>query len=239
PTQRGQLWRSDDLGDNWQLVSYDRQLQGRAAYYTRCAASPDNENEIYFMSAAFSRSLDGGRTLTNTPTAPGGDNHDLWIDPNNSDRLAVANDGGFSISVNRGRTWNRVQLPIAQLYHVTVDNQIPYFVYGNKQDGSSYRGPSNSLSGGRGGGGEGETPAEETAGRGPPGGPLSGGAWRPVTGGESGFATPDPVDPNIIWSTASGSGSVGGIVTLFDERNHQARHVEIWPEQTNGSPAAD
>jgi photosystem II stability/assembly factor-like uncharacterized protein len=239
PTQRGQLWRSDDLGDNWQLVSYDRQLQGRAAYYTRCAVSPDNENEIYFMSAAFSRSLDGGRTITNTLSAPGGDNHDLWIDPTNGDRLAVANDGGFSISVNRGRTWNRVQLPIAQLYHVTVDNQIPYFVYGNKQDGSSYRGPSNSLSGGRGGGGEGETPAEETAGRGTPGGQINRGAWHPVTGGESGFATPDPVDPNIIWSTASGSGSVGGIVTLFDERNHQARHVEIWPEQTSGSPAAD
>src|SRR5438874_6472576 len=65
------------------------------------------------MTAAFSRSLDGGRTLTNTASAPGGDNHDLWIDPTNGDRLAVANDGGFSISVNRGRTWNRVQLPIA------------------------------------------------------------------------------------------------------------------------------
>src|SRR5262249_43681422 len=150
--------------------------------------------------------------------------HDLWIDPTNGDRLAVANDGGFSISTNRGRTWNRVQLPIAQMYHVTVDNQIPYFVYGNKQDGSSYRGPSNSLSGGRGGGGgEAEPPSEETVARGIAAGQITRGAWHPVTGGESGFATPDPVDPNIIWSTASGSGSVGGIVTLYDERNHQAR----------------
>src|SRR5207253_6826339 len=112
-------------------------------------------------------------------------------------------------------------------------------VYGNKQDGSSYRGPSNSLSGGRGGGGEAETPAEETVGRGTPGGQIARGAWHPVTGGESGFATPDPVDPNIIWSSASGSGSVGGIVTVFDERNHQARNVEVWPEQTSGSPAAE
>jgi photosystem II stability/assembly factor-like uncharacterized protein len=244
PTQRGQLWKSDDSGDRWELISYDRQLQGRAAYYTRCAVSPDNENEIYFLTAAFSKSLDGGHTLTNMAAVPGGDNHDMWIDPGNGDRMIVANDGGVGITVNRGRTWNRVQLPIAQLYHVTVDNQIPYFVYGNKQDGSSYRGPSNSLSGGGFGGGGGgggglEVGAEETPGRIVPGGPISRSVWHPVTGGESGFATPDPVDNNIIWSTASGSGSVGGIVTVFDERNRQARNVEIWPELTSGATAAE
>ncbi|HXB68135.1 MAG TPA: hypothetical protein VNY05_07820 [Candidatus Acidoferrales bacterium] len=242
PTEKGQLWKSDDAGERWELMSIDRQLQGRAAYYTRCAVSPDNENEVYFMSAAFSRSLDGGRTLTNTPTLPGGDNHDLWIDPTNGDRLVVANDSGVSISVNRGRTWNRIQLPIAQMYHVTVDNQIPYFVYGNKQDGSSYRGPSNSLGGGggRGGGGGEETvnPLTGEAGGGR-GATIPRGAWHQVTGGESGFATPDPVDSNIIWSSASGSGSVGGIVTVFDERNHQARNVEVWPEQTSGATAAE
>jgi len=241
PTDRGQLWKSDDGGDHWELMSYDRNLTGRAAYYTRCAVSPDNESEIYFMTSAFSRSLDGGRTLTNTPALPGGDNHDLWIDPTNGDRMAVANDSGFSISVNRGRTWNRVQLPIAQMYHVTVDNQVPYFVYGNKQDGNSYRGPSNSLSGGRGGGGEEGAPGEG-GGRGAiaaPFGPISRSVWHPVAGGESGFATPDPVDPDIIWSSASGSGSVGGIVTVFDERNHQARNVEVWPEQTSGATAAE
>ena len=179
------------------------------------------------------------------PALPGGDNHDMWIDPTNGDRIAVANDSGFSISVNRGRTWNRVQLPIAQMYHVTVDNQIPYFVYGNKQDGTLVsrsqqqpgrrcdvrlrrrrRGPPSSRRGDGGGGGR-------------PGRPISRSVWHQVTGGESGFATPDPVDPNIIWSSASGSGSVGGIVTVFDERNHQARNVEVWPEQTSGSPAAE
>ena len=223
PTENGQLWSSDDAGENWRIASIDRQLRGRTAYYTRVTAEPDNENELYFLSAAFSHSLDGGRTLTDLPALPGGDNHDIWIDPTNGDRMAVANDSGFSISVNRGKTWNRVQLPIAQLYHVTLDTQIPYFVYGNKQDGSSYRGPGNSLAGsGRGGG----VP------------PIPRSAWHEVTGGESGFATPDPVDPNIIWSTASGSGSVGGIVTVFDERNRQARNVEIWPEQASGSTAA-
>jgi hypothetical protein len=224
PTESGQLWSSDDAGENWRLVTKDRQLRGRTAYYTRVSAEPDNENELYFLSAAFSHSLDGGTSLTELPALPGGDNHDIWIDPTNGDRMAVANDSGFSISVNRGKTWNRVQLPIAQLYHVTLDNQIPYNVYGNKQDGSSYRGPSNSLAGpGR-------------AGVAPP---IPRSAWHEVTGGESGFATPDPVDPNITWSTASGSGSVGGIVTVFDERNRQARNVEIWPEQASGSTAAE
>ena len=242
PTERGQLWKSDDGGDHWELMSYDRQLQGRAAYYTRCAASPDNENEVYFLTSAFSRSLDGGRTLTNMPSVPGGDNHDIWIDPTNGDRMIVANDGGVGITQNRGRTWLRVQLPIAQLYHVTVDHQIPYFVYGNKQDGSSYRGPSNSLSaGGFGGGGGGVN--REAGEKGPtpptPGGPIGRGSWHQVTGGESGFATPDPVDSNIIWSTASGSGSVGGIVSVFDERNRQGHNVEIWPELTSGATAAE
>src|SRR2546429_9865526 len=79
------------------------------------------------------------------PSSPGGDNHEMWIDPTNGDRMAVVNDGGVSISVNRGHSWDHIQLPIAQIYLVTLDDQIPYFVYGNKQDGPSYRGPSNSL----------------------------------------------------------------------------------------------
>ena len=145
PTQRGQLWVSDDAGTNWQVVSYDRQLRGRTHYYTREEISPDNENEAYFFSAAFSRTLDGGKTLTPMPASPGGDNHEMWIDPTNGNRMAVVNDGGVSISINHGRTWDHIQLPIAQIYHVTVDDQIPYNVYGNKQDGGSYRGPSNSL----------------------------------------------------------------------------------------------
>src|SRR5262249_56231782 len=150
--------------------------------------SPENENETYFLTASFSTSLDGGETLRPTSgfgSSPGGDNHDMWIDPTNANRMAVANDGGVSISVTRGRTWDRIQLPIAQIYHVTVDNQVPYNVYGNKQDGPSYRGPSNSRTGGGGFGG---------------GIPRS--AWQSVAGGESGWSTPDPVDRIIIWARA-------------------------------------
>jgi len=222
PTQSGQLWRSEDGGENWQLINSDRQIRGRTHYYTREEISPDNENEAYFFTSAFSRTLDGGHTLTNMPSSPGGDNHEMWIDPTNGERMAVVNDAGVSISVNRGRSWDHIQLPIAQIYHVTLDDQIPYFVYGNKQDGPSYRGPSNSLQFGGFGGSQ-----------------ISRSVWHPVAGSESGFATPDPVDNNIIWSTGTGSGSVGGSVARFDERNHQAREVEVWPEDVSGDSAAE
>jgi photosystem II stability/assembly factor-like uncharacterized protein len=234
-TDRGKLWRSDDGGDNWRLVSYDRNLGGRTHYYFRMAVAPDNENETYYLTASFTVSLDGGETskVAPFPNSPGGDNHDIWIDPTNPERMAVANDAGISISVTRGRSWEHIQLPIAQIYHVTVDNQVPYYVYGNKQDGPSYRGPSNSRAGGFGGGGGGG------GGGGALGSPIPRSAWQSVAGGESGWATPDPEDSNIIWSSASGSGSVGGIVERYDLRTGQARNVEVWPEQTGGWPAAD
>jgi photosystem II stability/assembly factor-like uncharacterized protein len=229
-TDRGLLWRSDDAGENWRVVGYNRFLGGRTHYYFRMAVAPDNENETYFLTSSFSTSLDGGESLRGGPGgggaggfagSPGGDNHDMWIDPTNSDRMAVANDGGVSISVTHGRTWNRIQLPIAQIYHVTVDNRIPYYVYGNKQDGPSYRGPSRTGGGGFGAGG------------------IPRSAWQSVAGGESGWATPDLVDDNLIWSSASGSGSVGGIVERFELARGQSRNVEVWPDETGGWPAGD
>ncbi|MGQ0703991.1 MAG: VPS10 domain-containing protein [Gemmatimonadales bacterium] len=231
PTDRGKLWRSDDGGERWEIVSYDRQLGGRSAYYNELFVSPDNPEEVYFLTAAFSKSLDGGRSLANLGfgASPGGDNHEMWIDPTDGDRMAVANDNAIAISVNRGRTWNRVQLPIAQMYHVTVDDRVPYTVCGNRQDGPSACGPSNSKLGGFGGGGGG----------GGGGGPIPRSLWHGVGGGESGWATPDPADSNIIWSSASGSGSRGGIVTRWDRRTGVSRNVEVWPVSTGGWPAAD
>ncbi len=226
-TQSGSLWRSDDGGDNWELVSSDRRLRGRTHYYTRFAVEPDNENEAYFLSAEFTKTVDGGRTSIDLSgrLAPTGDNHDMWIDPANGDRFIVGHDDGLSVSVNRGKSWRQIQLPVAQMYHVATDNQIPYNVYGNRQDGPSTRGPSNSrLAGG----------AEAGT-----GGPIPRGMWHSVAGGESGWAIPDPTDDNIIWSTGTGYGSLGGTVERFDERTRQAREVEIWPEVTVGTPAAD
>ena len=218
-TETGQLWRSEDGGGNWTMISRDRNAMGRAHYYSRMVVSPNDPDEAYFLTASFAKTIDGGATINvlQRNEAPGGDHHDMWIDPTNADRMIVAHDQGLSISQNRGKTWFRQRLLNAQIYHVTVDNEIPYNVLGNKQDEPSYRGPSNGRVQGFGGDGG-----------------ISRGMWHSVGGGESGWATPDPTNSKLIWSTASGSGMVGGIVVRFEEDRRQFRNVEVWPQQSNG-----
>jgi photosystem II stability/assembly factor-like uncharacterized protein len=220
--ESGELWRTDNGGTSWRVVSHDRQLAGRTQYYNRMIVAPDNENEAYFLAANYTKTLDGGATSIDPPFSevPGFDHHDIWIDPTNPSRMAVGHDGGISISTNRGKSWHQVQLPIAQMYHVTVDNRIPYYVYGNRQDGPSARGPSNSRM------------ASFFGDAG-----IPRGLWHSIGGGESGWGTPDPDDPNIVWSTASGFGAVGGIVARYDLRTNLATNVEVWPEVTAGHSA--
>jgi len=222
PQDTGRVFRSDDGGKHWQLVSSDLQPAGRTAYYDRMGVEPDNPNEAYFLASNFTKTLDGGKTMIDVPReqVPRGDHHDIWFDPSNGDRFAVAHDGGVGITTTRGRTWHRIQLPIAQMYHVTVDNRVPYFVYGNKQDGESAMGPSQSKQ---------EFFGTDAG--------IWRGEWRSVGGGESGWATPDTVDENLVWSSASGSGSVGGIVTRYDVRTRNIHEVEVWPQSTEGTPA--
>ena len=234
-TESGELWRSDDNGKTFKLVNSNRNLGGRQAYYTRTAASTDNPNEIYFMTSDFFSSIDGGVSITqalegdgdgkekNTSqlAAPNWDHHEMWIDPFDGNRMAVAGDGGISISQNRGKSWLKTLLPIAQLYHVTTDNSIPYNLLTNRQDGPSMKGPSRSNM---------ENWWHS--------GMIQSGLWREVGGGESGFATPDPKNPDIVWSSASGSGSLGGIVTRYNEKTKQYRQLEVWPEYAAGSYAS-
>ena len=200
------LYRSDDSGKNWVRQSTNHTMAERAPYYTRIGVDVTDPNRIYFLSVRFSMSIDGGKTLVKKAPRGGGDTHDIWLDPQNPDRFMVADDGGATFTLNRGKTFKRVTLPIAQMYHVAVDDQVPYHVYGNRQDGYSYRGPSN-------------TRARS----------ISIGDWEYVGGCECGFATPDPVDHNIVWS-----GCYDGGLQVYDERNKQIRDVRIWPEAGYG-----
>ena len=211
---RGSLWRSDDGGYTWRRANTSRILNERPHYYTRRAVSSSDADEVYFPSNSMSYTLDGGETEKQVRW--GGDNHDMWIDPLNADRMAIANDGGLNITTNHGRSWNEVVLPVAQIYHVDVDSQIPYNVYGNKQDGPSYRGPSNSRLAGRRGGGS----------------SIPSTLWTNVAGCESGFAIPDPVDDHVVWG-----GCYNGGLDRYDLRTRHNRSVRVWPRTPMGSPA--
>jgi photosystem II stability/assembly factor-like uncharacterized protein len=205
------FYRSDDHGKTWRHVSTNHTMNERAPYYTRIGVDPENADKIYFISVRFSMSVDGGRTLVSDPPGAGGDNHDIWIDPTNPDFIIVGDDvGNTNVSLD-GRNFRRNRLPFAQMYHVAVDDEIPYNVYGNRQDGYSYRGPSNSRTGSI---------------------PL--GLWQDVGGCESGFAQPRPDDANIVWS-----GCYDGGLEVYDHRTRQVRNVRVWPEAGYGWPPSE
>jgi photosystem II stability/assembly factor-like uncharacterized protein len=208
--QRGSLWRSDDGGEKWKLVNHSRLLNERPHYYTRMLVMPDNANEVYFPSNMMGVTYDGGETAEQIRW--GGDNHDMWADPKDPRRMMIGSDGGVSISTTRGRQWGQTRLPIGQMYHVTTDTRIPYFVYGQMQDDGSMRGPS--VVPGAGG--------------------ISPAQWTSTAGCETGWATPDPVDPDIVWG-----GCYAGVVERFDAKTGMARTVSPWPERTMGANAGE
>jgi photosystem II stability/assembly factor-like uncharacterized protein len=207
---KGSLWRSDDGGESWRLVNHSRLLNERPHYYTRLLVMPDNPNEVYFPSNGMGVTRDGGETADQVRW--GGDNHDMWVDSKDPNRLMIGNDLGVMISTVRGREWQAIRLPIGQIYHVATDRRVPYFVYGQMQDYSSLRGPSNSLSG------EGIHPS----------------LWTTTAGCETGWNIPDPVDPDVVWG-----GCYAGVVERFDLRTHRARTVSPWPERTMGANAGE
>ena len=205
------LYRSDDRGQTWRVMSRNHDLAERAPYYVRFAVAPDDEDRLYFVSVRVTTSRDGGLSLTRIGFNAGGDTHDFWIDPLNPARMMIAHDGGASMTVTGGKFWTRIVLPIAQMYHVSTDTRVPYNLYGNRQDGSSYRMPSRSLSGG-----------------------ITEGMWGHVGGCESGFAIPDTVDNNTVWS-----GCYDGGLEIYDVPTDRARNVRVWPEAGYGWRPAD
>jgi photosystem II stability/assembly factor-like uncharacterized protein len=222
---QGSLWRSDNAGVTWKVVSWDRALIGRAGYYIRIAVNPKNADEVFVTNSSFHISTDGGATFT--PARGCGDCHDIWIDPSNPDRWALTDDGSMNITTTHGRGFSNNYLPIGQMYHVATDNQTPYWIYSNRQDDGTMRGPTNrpiqvpnvpSYPGGRAGGAA-------------PGAGQDNGWDEGIGGCESGFTLPDLVDPNIIWATC-----YGNKVTRYDHRLGSARSVSPGMHTLDSSP---
>lgn len=205
----GGLFRSDDGGNNWKKVNSNRALRQRAWYYTRIYADSQNEDKIYVLNVSYGVSTDGGKTFT-LKNAPHGDHHDLWIDPDNNMRLAIADDGGAQISNDGGENWTTYfNQPTAQFYRVSTDNSFPYRIYGAQQDNSTIRINHRSASSS-----------------------ISESDWESTAGGESAHLAPDPKNNEIVYG-----GTYKGYMMMKDHSNGQNRSVNVWPDNPAGSGA--
>ncbi|WP_247042593.1 VPS10 domain-containing protein [Allomuricauda sp. F6463D] len=212
----GGVFRSDDGGKTWEQTNSERKLRQRAFYYTRIYADPKDKEAVYVLNVNFWKSTDGGKKFDTEIKVPHGDNHDLWIDPSNPMRMAEANDGGGTISVNGGKTWTDENFPTAQLYHITATNDFPYFVAGAQQDNSTIAVPSegwNFL-----------TARTNTLKKSTP--------QYAVGGGESGYIAQDPKDLDIFYA-----GSYSGVLTRYNRRTGESRRIEPYPRYFMGEPA--
>ena len=208
--EEGGLYRSDDGGEKWTRANSDRNLFQRAWYYIHVFADPKNAETVYILNVRAFRSIDGGKSFQRI-RPPHGDNHGLWIDPSNPQRMILGNDGGATISVDGAKTWTRQDSqPTAQFYHVITDNAFPYRIYGDQQDNSSVgiisRGDF---------------------------GVIGRWDWYPVGGGESGYIAPDPRDSNIVYATG-----YMGQLTRFDKRASQVQEIGDVADLTDGEGAA-
>ena len=227
---QGSVWRSDDGGENWAVVNWQRALTGRAGYYIHLAVSPANPDEVLVADSSFWQSTDGGKSFRTVPW--GGDTHDIFIDPKNADRICVTHDGGMYMTSDHGRTATRVTLPIGQMYHVAVDQDVPYHIYGNMQDDGTMRGLSTTQEIGP------NVPGQGGAGGRGFGGGFGGrggagiGEWEHNLGGcESGFTLPDLTDTDIVWASC-----YGDEVTRYDARTRLARSVSPWLHTLDSAP---
>lgn len=207
----GGVYRSDDAGATWKKTNDDRKLRQRAFYYSRIYADPFDRETVYCLNVDFWKSTDGGVKFDQEIKGKHGDYHDLWIDPNNPLRMIVADDGGGVVSVNGGKSWTDQDYCTTQFYHVTTTNHVPYHVAGAQQDNTTLAIPS-----------EGWGHMNEL------------GEWGyDVGGGESGYITSHPENPNIFYA-----GSQGALLTRKDVTTGQVRDIQVYPRFFSGEPAS-
>jgi photosystem II stability/assembly factor-like uncharacterized protein len=207
----GGLYRSDDGGESWQLVNPDHSLWQRPWYYMHVIADPRDENVLYIMDVESYKSTDGGH-LFNKVRVPHGDNHGLWIDPQNTRRMIASNDGGVTVTLDGGKNWTREDnQPTAQFYHVITDTATPYRVYGAQQDSGTVAIISRSDDGS-----------------------IDRSDWYDVGGGEAGYIAPDPRDPDIVYAA-----DYQGNITRYDRHIGQVKAITEQPELSDAYGAAN
>ena len=210
----GGVFRSDDAGWTWKRVNSERKLRQRAFYYSRLVADPFDKDVVYGLNVGLYKSTDGGETFDIRIRPPHGDHHDLWIDPNDPMRMISANDGGGTVTINGGQSWTEQDYTTTQFYHVMTTSDVPYHVAGAQQDNSTLAMPSEGWN--------------FKLGRGP-----SHGYHYPVGGGESGWITQSPTDPDVFYA-----GSQGALLTRFNRATGQVRDIQVYPRFFSGEPSS-
>jgi len=206
---KGGLFVSNDGGETWTLQCSDNNIRQRAWYYSKVYVDPKNENLVYCPNVEFMISRDGGKTFTASNT-PHGDHHDLWIDPEDGNRMIVADDGGAQISYDAANNWSSLMnQPTAQIYRVTTDNAFPYHILGAQQDNSTIRIKSRTT-------GAGITQSD----------------WESTAGAESGYVVADPTNPDVVYG-----GNYGGYLSRLDHKTGENRAINVWPDNPMGAGA--
>ena len=206
----GGLYKSYNGGESWKLINDERVLRARSWYYMHIYADPSDENIVYVLNAPMMKSIDGGKTFTNI-RVPHGDNHYLWINPNNSNILINSNDGGANISFNAGKSWStQKNQPTSQFYRVNVDNRFPYWVYGGQQDNSSVAIKSSTFSNG-----------------------ISWKDWIAGVGGcETAYVAFDKNNPVLMYA-----GCYQGIITEYSLNLDNTKDIMAYPSMGLGEPS--
>ena len=206
---QGGVYRSDDGGTTWKHTNDSRSLRQRAWYYSKIYADTQDEDKVYVMNVSYHKSTDGGVTFK-SHNAPHGDHHDLWIAPENNQRMIIADDGGAQVSFDGGSTWSTYfNQPTAQFYRVTTDNAFPYRIYVAQQDNSTIRIRHRSS-----------------------GSFIGESDWEPTAGGESAHIAIDPTNNEIVYG-----GSYDGFLTRVNHEKKSVRGINVWPDNPMGHGA--